>query len=308
MIMQAKGPLVFAALALGALSILPPAARAQHAGHGAAAAQAPAGAPRTYTMEELHKSGGVPPGWKFTLPAGDAAKGRALFRELECYKCHAVKGEGLPPSGDARNVGPELTGMGGHHPAEYFAESIIAPDAVILAGPGFTGPDGRSIMPSFADSLSVSQLTDLVAYLKSLAEAGGDHHDHGAAPAERTAGDYTVRLEYKGGDKAHGDHAGHVAPVAAPGHLMVFVTDRASGAPVPYLPVTATIRAPGKPARTVKLAPMVGAGGFHYGAHVVLPEGAEKITLTIGRPAMQIMESAKGRYATPVTVVFDGRP
>jgi mono/diheme cytochrome c family protein len=305
MTMRAKGPLVFAALTLGALSVLPPAVRAQHAGHGAAA-PAP-GAARTYTMEELHKGGGVPPGWKFTLPAGDAVKGRALFRELECYKCHAVKGEGFPPSGDAKNVGPELTGMGGHHPAEYFAESIIAPDAVILAGPGFRGPDGRSIMPSFADSLAVSQLTDLVAYLKSLTEAAGDHHDHGAAPAERTAGDYTVRLEYKGGDKAHGDHAGH-GPMAAAGHLMVFVTDRASGEPVPYLPVIATIRAAGKPARTVKLAPMVGAGGFHYGANVVLPDGAEKITLTIGRPAMQVMESAKGRYATPVTVVFDGRP
>src|SRR2546422_3347053 len=37
-------------------------------------------------------------------------------------------------------------------PAEYFAESILSPNAVILDGPGYTGPDGKSIMPSYARS------------------------------------------------------------------------------------------------------------------------------------------------------------
>jgi len=280
--------------------------RAQHPGHGAMAPAAAApgtAAPRKVTMEELHRQGGVPRGWKFALPAGDPVKGRQLFADLECYKCHAIQGESFPPGGgDARNVGPDLTGMGGMHPAEYFAESILSPNAVILDGPGYSGQDGTSIMPSYADSLSVTQLVDLVAFLKGLTGGG---HEHGAAPVEKTTGDYTIRLDYRGGGDGHGDHAGHGAPSAAPGHLMVFVSDRATGEPVPYLPVTATIRASGKPARAVKLSPMVGGQGFHYGANVMLPEGAHTITLTIGPATMQVMASAKGRFAKPVTVVFE---
>jgi len=292
--------------ALVALTVAVSAPRAQHPGHGAmapAAAAPGAAAPRKVTMEELHRQGGVPRGWKFALPAGDPVKGRQLFADLECYKCHAIQGESFPPGGgDARNVGPDLTGMGGMHPAEYFAESILSPNAVILDGPGYSGQDGTSIMPSYADSLSVTQLVDLVAFLKGLTGGG---HEHGTAPVEKTAGDYTIRLDYRGGGDGHGDHAGHGAPSAAPGHLMVFVSDRATGEPVPYLPVTATIRASGKPARAVKLSPMVGGQGFHYGANVTLPEGAHTITLTIGPATMQVMASAKGRFAKPVTVVFE---
>ena len=260
---------------------------------------------RKITMEELHQAGGVPRGWKFALPAGDPAKGKQVFADLECYKCHAIQGESFPRAGgDAKNVGPELTGMGGMHPAEYFAESILSPNAVILEGSGYTGPDGKSIMPSYADSLSVTQLVDLVAFLKGLTGGG---HEHGAAPVERTAGDYAIRLDYRGG-AGHGGHAGHAAPSAAPGHLMVFVSDRATGEPVPYLPVTATIRASGKPARAVKLSPMVGGQGFHYGASVTLPDTAHTVTLRIGPAAMPVMASAKGRFAKPVTVVFERAP
>src|SRR5882724_3705795 len=292
-----------------ALSVAVSAPRAQHQGHGATppAAAAPQGAaaPRKVTMEELHRQGGVPRGWKFALPAGDPAKGRQLFADLECYKCHAIQGERFPPGGgDARNVGPDLTGMGGMHPAEYFAESILSPNAVILDGPGYSGQDGTSIMPSYADSLSVTQLVDLVAFLKGLTGGG---HEHGAAPVEKTTGDYAIRLDYRGG-AGHGGHAGHTAPSAAPGHLMVFVSDRATGEPVPYLPVTATIRASGKPVRAVKLSPMVGGQGFHYGASVTLPDTAHTVTLRIGPAAMPVMASAKGRFAKPVTVVFERAP
>ena len=304
------GCAILALVALAAASAL-----AQHQGHeqhtttppssGTGGATQGAAGSRKVTMEELHRSGGVPPGWKFALPSGDAAKGRQVFADLECYKCHAIQGQSFPATGgDAKNVGPALTGMGGQHPSEYFAESILAPNAVILDGPGYTGPDGKSIMPSFADSLSVTQLVDLVAFLKSL--TAGGHHMHSAAPAEKTVGDYTVRLDYRsGGDHAgHGGHAGH-GPAAAPGHLMVFIADRATGEPVPYLPVSATVSAPGKPARRVTLAPMVGGQGFHYGVNVALPDGGHTITLTIGPVAMPVMPSARGRFAKPVTVVFE---
>jgi uncharacterized protein involved in high-affinity Fe2+ transport len=86
---------------------------------------------------------------------------------------------------------------------------------------------------------------------------------------------------------------------------MVFVADRATGEPVPYLPVSATIRAAGKPARSVKLSPMVGGQGFHYGVNVALPDGVHTVTLTIGPVKIPAMASAKGRFAKPVTVVFE---
>lgn len=40
---------------------------------------------------------------------------------------------------------------------------------------GHIGPDGKSKMPSFADVLTVQQLTDLATYLASLS-AGGHKH------------------------------------------------------------------------------------------------------------------------------------
>ena len=289
--------LTFVALTASAL--------AQHEGHNQPVTGTPGAPSRKVTMEQLHQSGGVPLGWKFALPGGDAAKGRQVFVDLECYKCHAIHGETFPASGgDAKNVGPELTGMGGQHPAEYFAESILAPNAVVLDGPGYTGPDGKSVMPSYTDSLSVTQLVDLVAFLKGLTSGG---HMHGAAPAAKTVDDYTVRLDYRsGGDHSgHEGHAGSAAMAAGPGHLMVFVTDRTTGEPIPYLPVSATIRATGQPTRRVSLAPMVGGQGFHYGANVTLPDGSHTITLTFGPLAVPTMASAKGRFAKPATVVFE---
>ena len=292
---------VAVALGLGAGLAL-----AQRAGHGTTPAPA-AGAkpPAPISMEELHRSGGVPRGWKFTLPPGDPKTGRELFAKLECNKCHEVKPD-FPKTGGAGDVGPELTGMGAHHPAEYFAQSIVDPNAVILAGPGFVGPDGRSIMPDYRDSLTFAELVDLVAYIKSLGGGEHDHHHHEAnAPQEQTAGPYRVRVEYKEpGAGGHG-HGPATANAKATGHLMVFVADATSGEPVPYLPVTAVIRGEESASRTVRLAPMIGASGFHYGADITLPDDTTKVTLTLGAASLKTMGAAAARFRKPVTLSFD---
>jgi len=127
--------------------------------------------PVRITMDALHQAGGTPPGWRFTLPDGDAAAGRKTFADLGCHSCHVVKGEPFPASGDA-SVGPELTGMGSHHPPTYFAESIVNPDAVIVDGPDHVAGDGHSRMPTYPD-LTLVQLVDLVAYLSSLTDPSG---------------------------------------------------------------------------------------------------------------------------------------
>jgi len=184
------GSVVAVGLALIAGGMLAPAGRADeekgdHAHPPGTPPHEHAPAPVRIPMEELHRHGGVPPGWRFTFPAGDPKAGREVFVKLECYTCHEVRGENFPqaPKG-ADTAGPELTGMGRHHPPEYFAEAILNPNAVIVTGPGYTGPDGLSIMPDYRDSLTVSELIDLVAYLRSL----GGEHGHAPAPEPRSGG------------------------------------------------------------------------------------------------------------------------
>jgi mono/diheme cytochrome c family protein len=144
-------------------------------------------APIHTTMKDLHAHGGVPPGWTFRLPAGDPGEGRKVFAAMECFACHEVKGETFPAtSKTTRASGPDLTGMGAHHPAEYFAESIMNPNRVIVDGPGYTGPDGLSKMPSYADTMTIKQLADVVAYLKSLRTGDDMAHMHGSS--EHAAG------------------------------------------------------------------------------------------------------------------------
>ncbi len=132
-------------------------------------------------------SGGTPPGWRFVFPDdGDPASGRQVFIAMKCYSCHEVKGEAFPQSPkDNADVGPELTGMGALHPAEYFAEAILSPNSVIIEGPGYTGPDRLSKMPDYRDSLSVAQLIDLVAYLKSLTAGGHQPASSSSTPTPK---------------------------------------------------------------------------------------------------------------------------
>jgi hypothetical protein len=138
-------------------------------------------------MDALHQLGGVPAGWQLTVLPGDVAAGRRTFEELGCPSCHKVVGESFAKKGQD-GPGPELTGMGSHHPPAYFLEAILNPDAVLVDGPGYVSPQGKSTMPAYPD-LTVTQLEDLVAYLSSLT-SGDPHAGHqmpgiagGGAPA-----------------------------------------------------------------------------------------------------------------------------
>lgn len=134
--------------------------------------------PATTSQEQAHTHG-TPKDWKFTLPSGNAADGRKLFVEAECHKCHEVMGETFPAVAKEKgDVGPELAQMAGLHPPEFFAESIINPNAVIdhdAKEKGYAGADGKSKMPEYNDTFTVRQLADLSAYLTSL-KGGGHKH------------------------------------------------------------------------------------------------------------------------------------
>jgi mono/diheme cytochrome c family protein len=126
----------------------------------------------------------TPKGWQFAIPAGDHHAGRQVFIDFECFKCHEVLGEDFPaPKAEQGDVGPALSGMGAMHPAEYFAETIIDPNASVAwrikhhktETKGYLGADGKSKMPSYNETMTVQQLIDVVAYLKSLT---ADAHRH----------------------------------------------------------------------------------------------------------------------------------
>ena len=140
----------------------------------------PARPPAPRPATDPHAAHGTPKGWKFTLPRGDPAKGREGFAKLECYACHEVKGEKFPAPTEQPRVGPELSQMAPLHEAEFFAEAVVNPSAVIDKGKGYQAADGSSKMPEFNDTMTVKELIDLVAYLRALkpAGAGGGHQGH----------------------------------------------------------------------------------------------------------------------------------
>ncbi len=120
----------------------------------------------------------TPPGWRFTWPKGDPAKGREAFTKFECYRCHEVRGEKFSAPTEKGKMGPELSQMGPLHEPEYFAEAILNPNVVIEKGKDYQGPDGSSKMPSFNDSMTVQEAIDLVAYLRGLKPVTGAPAGH----------------------------------------------------------------------------------------------------------------------------------
>jgi mono/diheme cytochrome c family protein len=134
-------------------------------------------APRSSGGGEPH---GDPRGWTFKLPGGgDPGRGRSAFEKFECYACHEVRSDKFPAPTKRDSIGPELSAMGQHHSPAFLAESIMNPSGRIDKGQAYAGADGSSKMPSFADSMTVQELLDLVAYLKNLRPPParkGHHH------------------------------------------------------------------------------------------------------------------------------------
>jgi Cu/Ag efflux protein CusF len=101
------------------------------------------------------------------MPKGDPAKGKAVFEKFECYYCHEVRGEQFPAPTESA---PELSQMGGLHPVEFFAESIMNPNAVVPRE--YRQADGTSPMTKFAEKMTVQELVDVSAYVASLRPKG----------------------------------------------------------------------------------------------------------------------------------------
>lgn len=108
-----------------------------------------------------------------------AVAGQQLYQTLGCASCHGANGEG--------GRGPVLAGVFGNTAAlqtgesvrvdeAYIRESILNPQAKLVAG---FGP----IMPTFQGQVSEDQLVQLVAFIKSLQGAAGQAPAGTASPS-----------------------------------------------------------------------------------------------------------------------------
>jgi len=107
--------------------------------------------------------------WGFRLPDGDAAKGQALFVELQCNACHTIAELELAAPVQR---GPVAVVLGGPvaRVKTYgdLVSSVINPSHKLI----FNYPeediarDGQSLMRIYNETMTVQQLIDLVAFLQ----------------------------------------------------------------------------------------------------------------------------------------------
>gem|GEM_PF-88980 len=144
---------------------------------------------------------------------GDPEAGKVVAEA--CVLCHPIAGVGKPP----RPRAPDLSAIGAIATPDYIMESILHPDAVIVAG--YRG----GLMPKdFGERLTAQQFVDLVAFLTSLkgsspeegskeGQPGGQGAEKKSAPqgtesksggTEGTKSPETTSPELKQGEKKEG--------------------------------------------------------------------------------------------------------
>ena len=106
------------------------------------------------------------------LPKGDARAGRQAFQDLKCHLCHGVAGEReFKPLAELQ--GPMLNATLQLQSASDIAAAIISPSHSLSvrtseAVKAQMWRQGQSPMGDFSRALTVRQLADLLAYLRSL--------------------------------------------------------------------------------------------------------------------------------------------
>ncbi|MEW5978646.1 MAG: cytochrome C [Acidobacteriota bacterium] len=106
----------------------------------------------------------------FRLPDGNVEKGRLVFLDYQCTRCHVVAGLDLPNPADQSEIRIVLGGDVRHLPTYgYLATSIINPSHRLARGypTEMIQVAGQSKMARFNDRMTISQLTDLVAFVQA---------------------------------------------------------------------------------------------------------------------------------------------
>jgi len=106
----------------------------------------------------------------FSLPDGDAKHGKAVFQTLQCNACHTIEGVEKLASGDEPGISVKLGGEVSR--IKTYGElvtSIINPSHRFPKGYPLEAiqSNGVSKMRNYNDTMTVSQLINLVAFLQS---------------------------------------------------------------------------------------------------------------------------------------------
>lgn len=110
---------------------------------------------------------------QFSLPPGDAAAGQAAFVDLKCSSCHTVAGVDLPAPTAASPVA-----LGGGKPLPPttgdLTTDIIMPSSHFARGYAASQVQegAASKMPDYTRTMTIRQLADLVAFLRSHYRVG----------------------------------------------------------------------------------------------------------------------------------------
>jgi mono/diheme cytochrome c family protein len=110
------------------------------------------------------------------LPAGDPHAGRQAFVDLKCTVCHKVEGESRFPAPLSESQGPDLSRALALRTASDLAAAIIVPSHSMSVKT--SEPIKQRLqqlllspMPDYTRAMTVRQLADLLAYLRSLGPA-----------------------------------------------------------------------------------------------------------------------------------------
>lgn len=106
------------------------------------------------------------PAKMFFLPRGNPDAGKKAFKDLQCMTCHNVAGAAEFSSGSG--LGPELGPKQADYTAGWIANSIVSPSHTIALEAEDKGDEAPSLMGDFTEKMTVRQMIDLTAYIKSL--------------------------------------------------------------------------------------------------------------------------------------------
>jgi mono/diheme cytochrome c family protein len=121
----------------------------------------------------------------FSLPPGDAARGREAFLYMHCYECHSMHGETFPSVPGAE---PPFVELGGKvTKVKTYGElvtAIINPSHKLAEGypKDLVSNDGTSRMPVYNGYMTVQELIDIVSFLQPHYEVVVPPYDYRMYP------------------------------------------------------------------------------------------------------------------------------
>ena len=114
---------------------------------------------------------GMNPADGFFLPDGDPKAGKQAFAQLKCTSCHWIANDLKLSEPVAEKPGPVLGFSQANYAPGWLANSIVSPSHTIaLNSDGMAENSELSRMGDFTETMTVRQLIDVVAYLRSLGE------------------------------------------------------------------------------------------------------------------------------------------